>query len=60
MDGDQPGRLFVRSPDLLFATNGTRILVPANCRDATAVMLNLKHRLTCHGLLGTTNLGRGN
>jgi hypothetical protein len=59
MDDSQPGRLFLRSRDLLFTASGTRILVPPNCRDATAVMLNLKHRLTRHGLLGTTTLGRG-
>jgi hypothetical protein len=59
MDEGEPGRLFVRSPDLLFTANGTRILMPPSCRDATAVMLNLKHRLTRHGLLGTTTLDRG-
>ena len=57
-DGD-PGRLFVRSPDLLFTAGGTRILVPSNFRDAAAAMLNLKHRLARHGLLGTTRPGLG-
>jgi hypothetical protein len=56
-DDSQPGRLYVRSPDLLFTASGTRILVPSSCRDATASMLNLKYRLARQGLLGTTSVG---
>lgn len=59
IDDDDPGRLFVRSPDLLFRGNGARILVPPTCRDAAATMLNLKHRLARHGLLATTTVGLG-
>ncbi|MCK5362242.1 MAG: hypothetical protein KAR22_04715, partial [Gammaproteobacteria bacterium] len=59
IDDNDPGRLYVRSPDLLFTGNGTRILVPPNCRDAAAAMLNLKHRLARHGLLSSTTLGPG-
>jgi hypothetical protein len=59
MDDNDPGRLYVRSPDLLFTGSGTRILLPPNCRDAAAAMLNLKHRLAHHGLLRSTTLGPG-
>jgi hypothetical protein len=59
IDDNTPGRLFVRSPDLLFTGGRTRILMAPNCRDAGAAMLNLKHRLARHGLLDTTMLGRG-
>jgi TPR repeat protein len=59
MDDNDPGRLYVRSPDLLFTGYGTRILMPPNCRDAAAAMLNLKHRLARHGLLSSTTLGTG-
>jgi hypothetical protein len=59
VDGNEPGRLYVRSPDLLFTGIGTRILVPATCRDACAAMLNLKYRLARHGLLSTTTVGLG-
>ena len=59
MDDNDPGRLYARSPDLLFTGYGTRILVPPNCRDAAAAMLNLKHRLARHGLLSSTALGTG-
>jgi hypothetical protein len=43
----------------LFTGYGARILVPRNCRDAAAAMLNLKHRLARHGLLRSTTLGTG-
>jgi hypothetical protein len=59
IDDNTPGRLFVRSPDVLFSGGGTSILVAPNSRDAAAAMLNLKHRLARHGLLGTTTLGLG-
>jgi hypothetical protein len=59
VDGSEPGRLYVRSPDLLFTGIGTRILVPATCRDAFAAMLNVKYRLARHGLLSTTTVGLG-
>ena len=59
VDDGTPGRLFVRSPDVLFAGPGARILVAPNSRDAGATMLNLKHRLARQGLLGTTSLGLG-
>ena len=59
MDDNDPGRLYVRSPNLLFTGYGTRILVPPNYRDAAAAMLNLKHRLARHGLLSSTTLGTG-
>ena len=58
-DDSQPGRLYVRSPDLLFSAKGTRILVSPTCRDAAAIMLNLKYRLARHGLLGSTSVGLG-
>ncbi len=59
MDSDNPGRLYVPSPDLLFTVNGARILVPPNSRDAAAAMINLKHRLARHGLLATTTVCLG-
>jgi len=59
MDAGNPGRLYVPSADLLFTSNGTRILVPANSRDAADAMINLKHRLARHGLLGTTTVCLG-
>jgi hypothetical protein len=59
MDDSTPGRLYVRSPDLLFTASGTRILVPPTCRDAVVAMLNLKHRLARHGLLSTTTVAVG-
>ncbi len=59
LDDATPGRLFVRSPDLLFTGAGTRILLPPHSRDAGAAMLNLKHRLARQGLLSATSLGRG-
>jgi hypothetical protein len=43
----------------LFAGSGTRILVLPDCRNATTAMLNLKHRLARHGLLGATSVGLG-
>jgi hypothetical protein len=54
MDAGNPGRLYVPSADLLFTSNGTRILVPPNSRDAAAAMINVKHRLARHGLRATT------
>jgi TPR repeat protein len=59
LDDSTPGRLFVRSPDVLFAGAGTRILVTPNSKDAGATMLNLKHRLARQGLLGTTSVDLG-
>ncbi len=59
IDESDPGRLYLRSPDVLFTSGGTRILVSPTCRDAAAAMINLKHRLARHGLLGTTTIGLG-
>ncbi|NCF30218.1 MAG: hypothetical protein GWP69_22825 [Gammaproteobacteria bacterium] len=59
IDESDPGRLYLRSPDVLFTGGGTRILVSPTCRDAAAAMINLKHRLARHGLLGTTTIGLG-
>jgi hypothetical protein len=59
IDDNTPGRLYVRSPDLLFTASGTRILISPTCRDAAVAMLDLKFRLGRHGLLSTTHVAVG-
>jgi hypothetical protein len=58
-DSNNPGHLYIRSPDLLFTGSGTRIVVPSTCKDASAALLNVKYRLARHRLLGATTVDLG-